>query len=121
MSDTELNFVLGVLTGIVLTFFVVYMYIRNLVVKVLSEIDQQITKVKDKLMPVTIERVNGQLFCYTEEDKQFICQGANMAEIKKAFEARFPDRTAFLSNGEESLLKELREQLKELNEASDSK
>ena len=44
-----------------------------------------------------------------------------MAEIKQAFEARFPDRTAFLSGGEESLLKELREQLKALNEASDSK
>lgn len=121
MSDYDSGFILGILTGIALTFFLVYLYIRNLVHKVLSELDQQISKVKDKLMPVTIERVNGQLFCYTEEDKQFICQGANMAEIKKAFESRFPDRTAFLSNGEESLLKELREQLKELNEASDSK
>ena len=44
-----------------------------------------------------------------------------MAEIKQAFEIRFPDKTAFLAGGEEELVKELRNQLKELNEASPSK
>jgi hypothetical protein len=121
MSEYDVGFVFGVLTGIVLSFVLLYLYIRSLIRKVMSEIDRHIDQVKDKLMPVVIEQVNGQLYCYTETDKQFICQGANMVEIKRAFETRYPDMTAYLAGGEEELIKELRSQLKELNEASNSK
>ena len=121
MSDYDWYFVAGMFTGIGLTFGVIYLYIRKLFIKVMSEIDNQIDQVKSKFMPVIIEKINDKLFCYTEKDKQFICQGSNMAEIKQAFEIRFPDKTAFLAGGEEELVKELRNQLKELNEASPSK
>ena len=87
----------------------------------MSELDRHIDQVKDKLMPVVIERVNGQLYCYTEADKHFICQGVNMAEIKQAFETRYPDMTAYLAGGEKELIEELQNQLKELNEAGISK
>ena len=121
MNEYDTGFFLGVLTGIILSFLLIYLYIRNLVKKVISEIDNQIDQVKNKLMPVVIERVNGQLYCYTEADKHFICQGTDMAEIKQAFEVRYPDMTAYLAGGEEELIKELRNQLKELNEAGTSK
>ena len=121
MSEYEWYFITGMLTGIGLTFCVIYLYILRLVKKVMIEIDSQIDQVKNKLMPVIIERINNQLFCYTEPDKQFICQGSDMAEIKNKFKERFPDMTAYLAGGEEELLKELRNQLKELNEAGTSK
>lgn len=121
MSEYDMGFLLGVITGIILSFVLIYLYIRNLIKKVMSEIDNQIVQVKDNLMPVSIERIDGQLFCYTEKDKQFICQGNNMAEIKQAFESRYPDKTAYLADGDDELLTEIRAQLKELNEASTSK
>ena len=121
MSEYDMGFILGVITGIILSFVLLYLYIRSLIRKVMSEIDRHIDQVKDKLMPVVIEKVNGQLYCYTETDKQFICQGANMAEIKQAFETRYPDMTAYLAGGEKELIEELRNQLKELNEAGVSK
>jgi hypothetical protein len=121
MSEYDWGFVLGMLSGIILSFVLLYLYIRSLIRKVMSELDRHIDQVKDKIMPVVIERVNGQLYCFTEADKQFICQGANMAEIKRAFEIRFPDMTAYLAGGEDELVKELRSQLKELNEVSNSK
>jgi hypothetical protein len=121
MSEYDVGFVLGLLTGVILSFVLIYLYIRNLIRKVMSELDRHIDQVKDKLMPVVIERVNGQLFCYTEVGKQFICQGTNMAEIKQAFEVRYPDMTAYLAGGEKELIEELRSQLKELNEAGTGK
>lgn len=121
MSEYDVAFFIGMLTGIVFAFLLLYLYIRSLIKEVVSEIDKHIDQVKDKLMPVIIERVNGQLYCYTEKDKQFICQGTNMAEIKKAFEARYPDKTAYLAGGEDELIKELQAQLKELNEVGTSK
>ena len=121
MSEYDISFFSGVLTGVIISFVLLYLYIRNLIRKVMADFDRHIDQVKDKLMPVVIERVNGQLFCYTEADKHFICQGTNMAEIKQAFEVRYPDMTAYLAGGEEELVKELRNQLKELNEASTSK
>jgi hypothetical protein len=121
MSEYDMHFILGVITGVILSFVLIYLYIRSLIRKVMSEFNHHIDQVKDKLIPVVIERVNGQLFCYTEPDKQFICQGSNMAEIKRAFEARYPDMTAYLAGGEKELIEELRNQLKELNEAGISK
>jgi hypothetical protein len=121
MGEYDMGFFLGLLTGVILSFVLIYLYIRNLIRKVMSELDRHIDQVKDKLMPVVIERVNGQLYCYTEPDKQFICQGVNMAEIKQAFEVRHPDMTAYLAGGEKELIEELRTQLKELNEAGISK
>jgi hypothetical protein len=121
MSEYDISFFSGVLTGVILSFVLLYLYIRNLIRKVMSELDRHIDQVKDKLMPVFIERVNGQLYCYGETDKQFICQGTDMAEIKQAFETRYPDMTAYLAGGEKELIEELRNQLKELNEAGVSK
>ena len=121
MSEYDIVFFTGMFTGIVLAFVLLYLYIRSLIKEVVSEIDRHIDQVKDKFMPVIIERVDGQLYCYTEKDRQFICQGANIIEIKKAFEARYPDKTAYLAGGEDELIKELREQLKEINEVGSSK
>lgn len=121
MSEYEFGFLLGILTGVIFSFILLYLYIRNLIKKVVSEIDLHIDQVKDKLIPVFIEKVDGQLYCYNEKDKQFICQGADILEIKAAFEKRFPDKTAYLASGEAELVKELQKQLQEINEVSPSK
>ena len=62
MSDYDWYFVAGMFTGIGLTFGVIYLYIRKLFIKVMSEIDNQIDQVKSKFMPVIIEKINDKLF-----------------------------------------------------------
>ena len=107
--------ILGIFLGIAITGIIVYLYIRGLIRTVIREIDDHIERAADTLMPVIIERENGVLFCYDKKDKQFICQGATVAEIREAFARRFPDKTAYLDGGDEELVKELRGELKELN------
>jgi len=107
--------ILGILLGMLLAGIMVYLYIRGLIRTVMRELDEHIERAANTLMPVIIERENGVLFCYDKQDKQFICQGATVAEIREAFARRFPDKTAYLDGGDEELVKELREELKELN------
>ena len=106
-----MEIVLGIVLGMALMAFVMYLYIRGLVREVMQELDAHIERVADTLMPVIVERENGQIFCYGKEDKQFICQGATLAEIKAAFARRFPERTAYLDGGDEALVQELREEI----------
>jgi hypothetical protein len=107
--------IVGILIGAALAILLIYLYVRGLVRTVMRELDEHIERAANTLMPVIIERENGVLFCYDKQDKQFICQGATVAEIREAFARRFPDKTAYLDGGDEELVKELREELKELN------
>jgi hypothetical protein len=61
-------------------------------------------------------------FCYNNEDKQFVCQGATVAEIRTAFQSRFPDKTAYLASGDPRVVAELKTELLKLgiNENSTS-
>ena len=110
-----MEFIFGILLGIVIAGILIYLYIRGLILSVMRELDEHIERAANTLMPVIIERENGVLFCYDKQDKQFICQGASVAEIREAFGRRFPDKTAYLDGGDEELVTELRKELKELN------
>ena len=113
--------IFGIFLGITLTGIIVYLYIRGLIRTVMRELDEHIERAANTLMPVIVERMNGVIFCYDKENNQFICQGATIAEIREAFAKRFPDKTAYLDGGDEELVKELREELKVINENSTSK
>ena len=103
--------IIGILIGATLAVLLIYLYVRGLIREVMTELDAHIEKAAGTLMPVIVERMNGVIFCYSKEDNQFICQGSTLTEIRAAFKARFPDRTAYLDGGDEELVKELREEL----------
>ena len=110
-----IEILIGIGIGIIITIIGVYLYIRGLVHEVMAEVDQMVAVAQGQMMPVTVERESGQIYCYGKEDRQFICQGATIAEVRAAFRARFPDRTAYLDGGDSALVEELREQLVQLN------
>lgn len=104
--------IIGILIGAALAVLLIYLYVRGLVREVVAELDAHIERAASTLMPVTVERENGILFCYAKEDNQFICQGATLTEVREAFKARFPDKTAYLDGGDPDLVEELRAELK---------
>jgi len=57
---------------------------------------------------ITVERVGSMLYCYGE-DGVFICQGADLSEIEKAFKERYPQHpTCILSiKGDKELIEEI--------------
>jgi exopolysaccharide biosynthesis protein len=106
------SIIFGIFIGVVLAILLIYLYIRGLVHKVMDEVDQMVAVAQSQMMPVTVERESGQIYCYAKEGRQFICQGATLAEVRAAFQARYPDRTAYLDGGDSALVEELRSELK---------
>ena len=85
-------------------------------------IAEVIKEAEANLVGLDIELDNGTYFCYNNEDKQFVCQGATVAEIREAFQARFPGKTAYLAGGDPRVVAELKTELLKLgtNENSTS-
>jgi hypothetical protein len=106
-----IEILIGIGIGIIITVIAVYLYIRGLVHEVMAEVDQMVAVAQGQMMPVTVERESGQIYCYGKEDRQFICQGTTIAEVRAAFKARFPDKTAYLDGGDNDLIEELRAEL----------
>ena len=103
--------IIGIVIGAALAVLLIYLYVRGLIREVMTELDAHIEKAAGTLMPVIVERMNGVIFCYSKEDNQFICQGSTLTEIRAAFKARFPDKTAYLDGGDPDLVEELRAEL----------
>ena len=87
-------------------------------VEEVSEIAQDLEA--EKLIALTVEVDGDQFLCYNAQTMMFVCQGRNLEEIRKRFRERFPSKSAAIYNGDESAVKVLRTQLKELNENSRS-
>ena len=87
-------------------------------VEEVSEIAQDLEA--EKLIALTVEIDGDQFLCYNAQTMTFVCQGRDLKEIRERFRERFPSKSAAIYNGDESAVKVLRTQLKELNENSRS-
>jgi len=74
----------------------------------------------EKLIPLTVEVAGDQYLCYNSITQEFVCQGVNLVEIVKRFKQRYPEKSAAIYNGDETAVRTLKSQLKELDENSNS-
>ena len=121
-----MDIVAGIVMGIGIGFVMLGIYVLILYQKIKSRIDRMIAEVVDEaaetLVGLEIELDKGVYFCYNSEDKQFVCQGTTVSEIRQAFQDRFPGKTAYLAGGEPAVVEQFRTELIELrnNENSSS-
>ena len=110
-----LNFILDlVFWGIVSWFIFTWLVSRYLeshqVDSVVRDLDQE------RLIPLTVEVDQNQYFCYNSITKAFVCQGYSLKEIVERFKQRYPDKSAAIYDGDETAVRTLKSQLKELSE-----
>ena len=112
------DFVVTVLIGIGAGLGMVMLYAWFIYRDLKSRVDQMIAEVlaeaEADLIGLDIELDNGKYFCYNNKDKQFICQGETVAEIKQAFQARFPGKTAYLAGGDPEVVATFKTELLKL-------
>ena len=72
----------------------------------------------EQLIPLTIEVVDNQYFCYNSITQDFVCQGTDLVGIVRKFKQRYPDRSAAIFDGDETAVRTLKSQLKDLDENS---
>ena len=86
-----------------------------------QDLDEVISELElEKLIPLTVEVAGDQYLCYNSITQEFVCQGVNLAEIVKRFKQRYPEKSAAIYNGDETAVRTLKSQLKELDENSSS-
>jgi len=96
-----IDFIIPVFVGIVLGVMIlqvinIYRAWREFNVPA-SEVEEFVDKmVKQKLIILDIEAVDGQFMCYNSLTKEFVCMGQNMTEVQERFRQRYPDKEAAL-------------------------
>jgi hypothetical protein len=115
----ELNDVIaGTLMGLGIGFVALTLYVWILYQRIKSRVDRMIREVIEEaeadLIGLDIEVDRGQYFCYNNEDKQFVCQGSTAAEIRQAFQARHPGKTAYLAGGDPAVVEQFKTELLKL-------
>jgi hypothetical protein len=123
----ELNEIVGgILMVIGVGFVMLSLYIWILFQRIRGRVDDMVKQIiqqaQDDLIGLDIELDKNTYFCYNSKDKQFVCQGTTVTEIKKTFEARFPGKTAYLAGGDPAVVEQFKTELTKLktNENSSS-
>ena len=113
---------IGTLIGFGIVGFYVWILYQRIKGRVDHMVDQIIQEAESNLVGLDIELDKDTYFCYNSKDKQFICQGKTVAEIRQAFGARFPTKTAYLAGGDPRVVAEFKTELLKLgtNENSSS-
>lgn len=110
-----LNFILdlvfwGIVSWVVFT-WAVSRYLESCQIRsVVRDLDQE------QLIPLTVEVDQNQYFCYNSITKAFVCQGHSLKEIIDRFKQRYPEKAAAIYDGDETAVRTLKSQLKDLDE-----
>jgi hypothetical protein len=114
-----MNILTSILTGVAIGCGIVVLYCWILYRRLKNRIDQMVAQVvaeaEADLIGLDVELDNGVYFCYNNKDKQFVCQGNTVAEIKQAFSERFPTKTAYLAGGDPEVVATFKTELLKLS------
>jgi hypothetical protein len=120
------DIIAGIFMGLGIGFAILAVYVWILYQRIKSQVDRMVREVVEEaeadLVGLDIEVDQGRYFCYNNKDKQFVCQGSTVAEIRQAFQARHPGKTAYLAGGDPAVVEEFKTELLKLaiNENSPS-
>ena len=110
------NILIGLGLGIGLVVFWVWRTVRRFEDDLRGLVRETIREVEADMVGIVVEEDAGQLYFYRETDRQFLCQGTTLAEIRKRFNELYPEKIAFLAGGDPALIERLRTELKNLKE-----
>ena len=105
---------IGAILGIGIAGLYIYMLYQKLKKEINRLVDEVVQEAEASLIGVDIEVDKGVYFCYNNKDKQFICQGRTVQEIKEGFRQRFSDKTAYLAGGDPVIVEQFKIELLKL-------
>ena len=110
------NILIGLGLGIGLVVFWVWRTVRRFEDDLRGLVRETIKEVEADMVGIVVEEDAGQLYFYRETDRQFLCQGSTLTEIRKRFNELYPEKIAYLADGDPALIERLRNELKSLKE-----
>lgn len=110
------NILIGLGLGMGLAVFWVWRVMRRFEDEVRGLVRETIREVEADMVPIVVEEDAGQLYVYRETDQQFLCQGTDLADVRKKFNEQYPSKIALIAGGDPALVERLRSELKNLKE-----
>ena len=110
------NILIGLGLGIGLVAFWVWRTVRRFEDDMRGLVREAIQEVEAQMIGVHVEEDAGQLYFYRETDRQFLCQGPSLVEVRSRFNELYPEKIAFLAGGDPALIERLKTELKILKE-----
>ena len=110
------NILIGLGLGIGLVVFWIWRTVRRFEDDLRGLVRETIKEVEADMVGIVVEEDAGQLYFYRDSDRQFLCQGADLIEIRKRFNELYPEKIAFLAGGDPVLVERLKNELKSLKE-----
>ena len=114
----------GIVMGIGIAFIVLGLYILILYQRIKGRVDSMVKQIVQQaeanLVGLDIELDKGVYFCYNNKDKQFVCQGSTVKEIRQAFQQRYPEKTAYLAGGNPAVVEQFKTELLKLAQHENS-
>jgi hypothetical protein len=110
------NILIGIGLGIGLVAFWIWNTVRKFENEMRGLVRETIKEVEAQMLGVHVEEDAGQLYFYRETDRQFLCQGTSLAEVRGRFTELYPEKIAFLAGGDPALIERLKNELKTLKE-----
>jgi hypothetical protein len=110
------NILIGLGLGIGLVVFWIWRTVRRFEDDMRGLVRETIKEVEADMVGIVVEEDAGQLYFYRETDRQFLCQGTTLTEIRSRFNDMYPEKIAFLAGGDPALIERLKTELKTLKE-----
>ena len=110
------NALIGFGLGLAVLAFYVWRTIRRWETELREIVREAVTEAEANMIGLIVEQEGDVIYAYTEQDRQFVCQGATVTEIREGFKSRYPEKTAYLAGGDEALVERFKTELVKLKE-----
>ena len=107
-----IEFVIGVVLGIIVTGLVLLLFAKWLVRRAEANIDAitaELKQLAENIIPARVEQHDGVFYVYNTRDGSFIAQGTSLDEIKNRIEERMKDATVMVTEGDADVLQKLKD------------
>ena len=110
------NALIGIGLGLAVLAFYVWRTVRRFETELRGLVREAVAEAEANMIGLIVEQEGGVIYAYTEQERQFVCQGATVEEIREGFKSRYPEKTAYLAGGDEALVERFKTELLRLKE-----
>ena len=111
MSDMILGMIIGMAIGLVAAYFLLQVFVSWMLRRSEQRLEmlvKAIEQVTTNQIAARVEEEGGIFYVYNAKDGSFLAQGQTLTELRERIEARWPDATVHVTEGETEVLERLK-------------
>ena len=113
--DFDFNsFLFGIIVGLGIAYWLIHWIGKMIFRKLEAAVEAEVEQREQGRINMKVERHGNVLYAFDADNNDFVCQGTDLAELKRNFVARFPGRDGSVEGADTELHAELLKQKQEL-------